>query len=93
MDLRRGHDHGLLMHIYHKLGLQVPMAAGRVRGSPGPAETVLQSQSGLNSADQDTAISLYLSFCLYLALRLMARVTGDSRPSRTKSPTMSLAHL
>lgn len=44
MDLRRGHDHGLLMHIYHKLGLWVPMAAGRVRGLLGPAETAAQSQ-------------------------------------------------
>lgn len=48
MDLRRGHDHGLLMHIYHKLGFWVPIAAGRVRGSLGPAEAVVLSQSGLH---------------------------------------------
>lgn len=72
MDLRRGHDHGLLMHIYHKLGLRVPMAAGRVRGSLGPAEAAVQS--GLSPADQDTA------FRLYLTLELMASMAGDSRP-------------
>lgn len=88
MDLRRGHDHGLLMHIYHKLGLWVPMAAGRVRGSLGPAEAVVQSQSGLNPADQDTALSLCLSFCLHLALGFMASMSGDSRPSGTRNPTM-----
>lgn len=80
MDLRRGHDHGLLMHIYHKLGLRVPMAAGRVRGSLGPAEAAVQSRSGLSPTDQDTVFRLYLSSCLSLTVELMASLTGDSRP-------------
>lgn len=87
MDLRRGHDHGLLMHIYHKLGLWVPMAAGRVRGSLGPAEAAVQSQSGLSPADQDTA------FGLYLTLELMASMARDSRPLGTKSSTTCWTHL
>lgn len=94
MDLRRGHDHGLLIHIYHKLGLWVPIAAGRVRGSLGPcgscgSEPIWPSPW----VDGDTAFNLYFSFCLHLALRLISRRTRDSRPSGTKGPTMCWAHL